>query len=61
LTLRPAYVKYGLSTFGLLAKPALYLSDFFERHKGEYYDQFDGGARHEQAPAVALVLPARRA
>lgn len=28
-----------LVSFGLLAKPALYLSDFFERHKGEYYDQ----------------------
>ena len=27
-----------LVSFGLLAKPALYLSDFFERHKGEYYD-----------------------
>ena len=28
-----------LVSFGLLAKPALYLSDFFERHKGEYYDR----------------------
>ncbi|MDQ3510674.1 MAG: Fic family protein, partial [Pseudomonadota bacterium] len=28
-----------LVSFGLLAKPALYLSDFFERNKGEYYDQ----------------------
>jgi len=28
-----------LVSFGLLAKPALYLSDFFERHKGKYYDQ----------------------
>ncbi len=28
-----------LVNFKLLAKPALYLSDFFERNKGEYYDQ----------------------
>lgn len=28
-----------LVSFGLLAKPALYLSDFFERNKGDYYDQ----------------------
>jgi Fic family protein len=27
-----------LVSFGLLAKPALYLSDFFERYKGDYYD-----------------------
>jgi Fic family protein len=27
-----------LVNFDLLHKPALYLSDFFERHKGEYYD-----------------------
>lgn len=27
-----------LVSFGLLRKPALYLSDFFERHKGAYYD-----------------------
>jgi len=28
-----------LVNFEILQKPALYLSDFFERHKGEYYDQ----------------------
>jgi len=28
-----------LVSFRLLHKPALYLSAFFERHKGEYYDQ----------------------
>lgn len=27
-----------LANFGLLHKPALYLSDFFERNKGDYYD-----------------------
>jgi len=27
-----------LVSFDLLSKPSLYLSDFFERHKGEYYD-----------------------
>jgi len=27
-----------LVSFELLSKPALYLSDFFERNKGEYYD-----------------------
>jgi cell filamentation protein, protein adenylyltransferase len=27
-----------LVSFKLLSKPSLYLSDFFERHKGEYYD-----------------------
>lgn len=27
-----------LVNFDLLSKPALYLSDFFERNKGEYYD-----------------------
>ena len=27
-----------LINFGLLSKPALYISDFFERHKSAYYD-----------------------
>ena len=33
------FIMLYLVHFGLLLKPALYLSDFFERHKGEYYDQ----------------------
>lgn len=33
------FIVLYLVSFGLLHKPALYLSDFFERHKGEYYDQ----------------------
>ena len=33
------FIVLYLVHFGLLLKPALYLSDFFERHKGEYYDQ----------------------
>ena len=28
-----------LASFGLLSKPALYLSDYFERHKTEYVDR----------------------
>ena len=33
------FIVLYLISFGLLHKPALYLSDFFERHKGEYYAQ----------------------
>lgn len=33
------FVVLYMVSFGLLAKPALYLSDFLERHKAEYYDR----------------------
>ena len=32
-------MRNGLASFGLLHKPALYLSDYFERNKTEYVDR----------------------
>ena len=46
-----------LVSFGLLHKPALYLSDFFERHKGEYYDQLmTVRTTHKQEPWLRFFL-----
>ena len=46
-----------LVNFGLLHKPALYLSDFFERHKGEYYDQLMAvRATHKLEPWLRFFL-----
>ncbi len=43
--------------FNLLQKPALYLSDFFERHKGEYYDQLMAvRATHKLEPWLRFFL-----
>lgn len=39
-----------LVSFGLLAKPALYLSDFFERHKGDYYDHLTAVRTNNDLP-----------
>jgi Fic family protein len=46
-----------LVSFGILHKPALYLSDFFERHKGEYYDQLMAvRSTHKVEPWVRFFL-----
>jgi Fic family protein len=46
-----------LVSFGLLSKPALYLSDFFERHKGEYYDQLMAvRSTHKLVPWLVFFL-----
>lgn len=46
-----------LVNFDLLRKPALYLSDFFERHKGEYYDQLMAvRATHKLEPWLRFFL-----
>ena len=40
-----------LVNFGLLGKPALYLSDFFERNKEEYYDRLAAVRSHNKLMA----------
>ena len=46
-----------LVSFGILHKPALYLSDFFERHKGEYYDHLMAvRSTHKVEPWVRFFL-----
>lgn len=46
-----------LVSFGILHKPALYLSDFFERHKGEYYDHLMAvRSTHKLEPWVRFFL-----
>lgn len=46
-----------LVSFGLLHKPALYLSDFFERHRGEYYEHLMAvRTTHKLEPWVRFFL-----
>lgn len=46
-----------LVSFRILHKPALYLSDFFERHKGEYYDHLMAvRSTHKLEPWVRFFL-----
>ena len=46
-----------LVSFGLLHKPALYLSDFFERHRSEYYEHLMAvRTTHKLEPWVRFFL-----
>ncbi len=45
-----------LVSFGLLHKPALYLSDFFERHRGKYEHLMDVRTTHKVGPWVLFFL-----
>ena len=46
-----------LVSFGILHKPALYLSDFFERHRGEYYEHLMAvRTTHKLEPWVRFFL-----
>ncbi len=46
-----------LISFKLLSKPALYLSDFFERHKAEYYDRLMAvRTNNEMVPWIKFFL-----